>query len=734
MNQEGQNRKVQASMGWKRALGIVLSIACVIAVAVSLVSQGKTIYKNLSEQEASNTDYRNYVSDLLNSSYTVYYYLQQEKEGEERRPEDIFFRTDNVNIKDVLEGENGEYYRADVESLQATIDYGENMIAMNEVDYLMIRSTDGTFVQSQDNAGWNQIITSGSLTDEIKSQYPLLLLIRYNSSGVGRVLDCYGTDSRFAEDILYEYRLENRYGNQSTNEITDCTLLIGINQKGIDRLNEYYGYLSYRVYDQFQNVRFPFAIFIASLVILLVTILLMAFRLIGRDQTWITRIPVELVFAIAFGDILVAIGLLNPLTFCLGSGELAQELNEMAQAMGITLRYDGVAQMVCIAVWALAFAIEMICLVGFFVIFKKGLKRYLKENSLLIRMFAWCVRVGKRIYQNITDFDFDDNVNKVTLKIVAVNAIVIAVMCSIWFFGWGILIVYSILLFYLLRKYLRKVRQDYEKVLAGTKKMASGNLNVKIEQAGIFEPLCQELMQVKEGFSHAVEEEVKSQNMRTELISNVSHDLKTPLTAIITYVDLLKDETITEEQRRDYIATLDQKSLRLKQLIEDLFEVSKLNSNNVQLQFVSVDIIAMLKQVQLEYQENLQEHKIELVSRTPQEKILLSLDSQKTYRIFENLFNNIIKYAMPNTRAYVEVIEDEAEVIISLKNISEHMIEVEGDLLTERFVRGDASRNTEGSGLGLAIVKSLVEKQAGKLELFVDGDLFKTVIHFPKSK
>lgn len=753
MEQGRQDIKIHAAMGWKRILGILLSIACIITVAVGLVAQGKTIYKNLFEQEATRTDYSNYLNDLLSSSYTAYYYLQLEKEGKEILPEDIFFRTD-VYLKDILEDEYegyeefegynpsyqpdilqifNEQYAEDVDRLKETIDYGENMIFMNEVDYLMISSTDEKFVRSQEDGGWNQIIMSGSLTEEIKSQYPLLLLIRYNSNGVGKVLDCYGTDLRVAEDHLYEYRLENRYGTQSVNEITDCTLLVGLNQKGIDRLNEDYGYISYRVYDQFENVRFPFAMLIASLVILLVTVLFMAFRLIGIDQTFIARMPVELVLAVAFGDILVAIGLLNPLTFHLGSGELARELTEMTQAMGITLHYNGVAQIVCIAVWTLAFAVEMSCLVAFFVVFKKGLKRYLKENCLLVRFFAWCVHLGKRVYQNITNFDFDDRINKVTLKIVAVNAIVIAVMCSIWVFGWGILIVYSILLFYLLRKYLRKVQQNYENVLAGTKEMASGNLNVKIDDAGIFQPLCQELMQVKEGFAHAVEEEVKSQNMRTELISNVSHDLKTPLTAIITYVDLLKDETITEEQRRDYIATLDQKSLRLKQLIEDLFEVSKLNSNNVQLQFVSVDIIAMLKQVQLEYQETLQEQKIELVSRMPQEKIVLWLDSQKTYRIYENLFNNIIKYGMPNTRAYVEVMEEESEVIISLKNISEHIIEVEGELLTERFVRGDTSRNTEGSGLGLAIVKSLVEKQGGRLEIIVDGDLFKTVIHFPKS-
>ncbi len=226
--------------------------------------------------------------------------------------------------------------------------------------------------------------------------------------------------------------------------------------------------------------------------------------------------------------------------------------------------------------------------------------------------------------------------------------------------------------------------------------------------------------------------------MKTELITNVSHDLKTPLTAIITYTDLLKDEKITDEQRQSYLATLERKALRLKVLIEDLFEISKASSGNVRLEPVAVDICNLIRQVYLEHEDRMTASGLEIRFDMPQEKIILQLDSQKTYRIFENLYVNITKYALPNTRVYVQakVITTEAEsmsakkIRIELKNISAQELIVDSTDLTERFVRGDASRNSEGSGLGLAIAKSFIELQGGQFGIEIDGDLFKAVIEW----
>ena len=223
---------------------------------------------------------------------------------------------------------------------------------------------------------------------------------------------------------------------------------------------------------------------------------------------------------------------------------------------------------------------------------------------------------------------------------------------------------------------------------------------------------------------------MKSQRMKSELITNVSHDLKTPLTAIITYVKLLQEPGVTEEQRKEYLETLDRKSLRLKALIEDLFEVSKANSQNITLDIRDVDIVSMVKQVEFEMEDKLADAGLDVRMSMPEEKVIVPLDSQKTFRIFENLFGNIAKYALPGTRVYVNGFTAKDEVTIILKNITAQELSVSGEELTERFVRGDASRNTEGSGLGLAIAKSFTEIQGGKFRIELDGDLFKVVLNW----
>ena len=219
--------------------------------------------------------------------------------------------------------------------------------------------------------------------------------------------------------------------------------------------------------------------------------------------------------------------------------------------------------------------------------------------------------------------------------------------------------------------------------------------------------------------------------MKTELISNVSHDLKTPLTSIISYIDLLKNEELTNEQQNEYIEILDRNTKRLKTLIEDLFEVSKVNSGNIQLNPIDLDIHALLQQVLFEYQEQFEHHHLNLKNDYENKKIICHLDSEKTYRVLENLCQNICKYALEHTRVYLQIVETNQQVIVVFKNISAHEISNPGDL-TERFVQGDASRKSEGSGLGLAICKSFVEVQGGTFEVNVDGDLFKTTIIFPK--
>ena len=381
-------------------------------------------------------------------------------------------------------------------------------------------------------------------------------------------------------------------------------------------------------------------------------------------------------------------------------------------------------------------------------------KSYLRERSLCVKFLLWlknggnsmteeikklvlgCWRTFKAFcrhqYEALLHIDFRDNTNKTILRIVLLNFAVIFVISMFWMYGIWVLIIYSVGLFIFLRKYLNKVQEQYQGILKSTNQLAEGNLDFPITgDVGIFAPVQNELKRIQTGFKKAVSEEVKSERMKTDLITNVSHDLKTPLTAIITYVDLVKNET-DEEKRKEYIGVLERKSLRLKVLIEDLFEISKATSRTVTLHYMKIDIVDLLKQVGLEYDSNIRNANLEMKWNLPEHKIVLWLDSQKTYRIFENMIVNITKYAMPHTRVYIDMKETEQDVRISMKNVSSAELNFNTDEITDRFVRGDVSRNTEGSGLGLAIVKSFVELQHGTLQISTEADLFKAEIVFPK--
>ncbi len=362
-------------------------------------------------------------------------------------------------------------------------------------------------------------------------------------------------------------------------------------------------------------------------------------------------------------------------------------------------------------------------------------KGYFQSRSLIYRYGDKIKNKIRQYYQELINFDIGKDAKKVTIRLVVVNFIILTIMCSMWFFGIFALVIYSFILYFLLKKYVKDVQNKYRNLLHATSAIAKGDLDVALtEDFGVFESYKTELKQIQIDFKKAVDEEVKSQRMKSELITNVSHDLKTPLTAIITYIELLKEPGITEEQRAEYIATLDKKAMRLKVLIEDLFEVSKATSRSVTLHKVDMDICNLLRQVYLEYEDKAQEQGLNFRFVLPPEKVIVNLDSQKTYRIVENLYTNILKYAMPHTRVYILLTHLNGRVHIEMKNISQSELQIAPQELTERFVRGDGSRNTEGSGLGLAIAKSFAELQGGIMDIQIDGDLFKVILEFQEKE
>lgn len=359
-------------------------------------------------------------------------------------------------------------------------------------------------------------------------------------------------------------------------------------------------------------------------------------------------------------------------------------------------------------------------------------KDFIKEHTLVCSAYHYV----KDEIKSLTQFDLKNQKGNIILKIGLMSGIFIEVILLFsyadFIFTCFVSLICAIIIMLISKKLLSKVSDDYQVLLQSANHLAQGEFNDKINQdLGLFNSLKDELNCINDGFKDAVSKEVASQKMKTELISNVSHDLKTPLTSIISYIDLLKNEDLSKEQQEEYIDILDRNTKRLKTLIEDLFEVSKVNSGNIQLNPIDLDIHALLQQVLFEYQEQFEHHHLNIKNDFENKKIICHLDSEKTYRVLENLCQNICKYALENTRVYLQVVETNQQVIVVFKNISAHEISNPDDL-TERFVQGDTSRKSEGSGLGLAICKSFVEVQGGTFEVNVDGDLFKTTIIFPK--
>ena len=444
----------------------------------------------------------------------------------------------------------------------------------------------------------------------------------------------------------------------------------------------------------------------------------------------ISKIPFE-VWIIIIGLAIAALGpLAGQLIKATLNGDLQVIFVEIIPSLIIPERIILIFNFI---IWLLSYSAVFFFVLVIKYVFNVGVIDYIKERTIFGMVIMLCVRIIKRTLDEITKVDLREKNNKLIIKLLAINAVILLIITSIWFFGIPVVILYSVILFFIIRKYVDKISEKYSKLREATSKVAEGNLDVKIEEdLGLFEPFKGDLEKIQCGFKKAVDEEVKSQRMKTDLISNVSHDLKTPLTAIITYADLLKDENLSDEKRKQYIETLDRKAQRLQVLIENLFEVSKATSGNITLNIENIDVVSLMKQTLFELEDKLEEASLLVRKNMPKEKVILPLDSQRTFRVFENLIINITKYAMPNTRVFIDIIENEDDVAIIMKNMAAEEITFNVDTIAERFVRGDESRNTEGSGLGLAIAKSFVELQGGTFNISVDGDLFKVKIVFVK--
>ena len=384
-----------------------------------------------------------------------------------------------------------------------------------------------------------------------------------------------------------------------------------------------------------------------------------------------------------------------------------------------------------------------ICIFGLLAIayiLRKEIKSFDKpieilKTSLIVRVLI----LGKKTLKDT---------NKVTKSVPLAKRIIILAALSVgvgtigWFIGFlfgstlllflfGPILSLTIVILYVY--YLIKKLAYLSYIMEGTERIKGGDIHYKLDIIGDdnFSNLAENINNIGEGLDKAIYNQLKSERLKSELITNVSHDLKTPLTSIINYIELIKkEEDIKPEHIKDYVNVLDSKSKRLKVLIEDLFEASKASSGNLELNMEKIDITQLLRQAIGEMEEKLSKANLDLKLRVPEEKTYIMADGKKLYRVLENLLSNISKYSLNNTRVYIDIIEEDDKVKLTMKNISSYELNFDPEEIMERFKRADESRNTEGSGLGIAIARDLVNAQGGRFEIDIDGDLFKSLVEF----
>ena len=739
-----------------RWVAVLLCLLMMAAGSAGLVGLAPVYYEQRwSGNEALfNGDY--FLRLLATSNYTLYWRAQEEWQGSSLLPSDVYYpaaaqEQEQPQNSDPAAEESPDEGKDDGDERTFSSEMEERSVfdqTLYNWDAQVSEQMEGLLWAVIDDATGKVYTNGADLTDlwqegrvspAAQEEYQYFLALQFDGSGAQMPVDFYGEGGDYILAAHQEFLWSFRMGEYSLDRLTEdefhyapprnVTILYAVpraisGDAGIGTL-AYWSDLR-----NFMSTGYGTAMVTVTLAVAGFALLLTFKRSWALGQGAAARLPVELAIAGGFITLFSLDGIFE-FTFNVMRGSVSRWLVDIASVDDLSLA----GSLACLLLGAAFFAVlglAVFCTLSLSNLFSQGPAAYLGRHSLIVRFCRWIGRGLRRLWAVGTRVDLTDSATKTLLRLLAVNFVVLTLCCCAWFFGILGLVAYTVILFFVLRKRFGQIQRDYRTLLAATGKMAQGDLDLRIEEdLGVFDPLKEEFNKVQSGFKKAVETEVRNRNMKTELITNVSHDLKTPLTAIITYVDLLKDESLTEEQRRSYVETLDKKSQRLKRLIEDLFEVSKAASGNVTLHFAEVDLAALLKQVEYELEDKIAASGIDFRWNLPDHRVPLRLDGQRSCRIFENLIVNITKYGMPHTRAYIDLTEEEEAVTVTFKNISADELDFGESEIVERFARGDKARNTEGSGLGLAIAKSFTELQGGRFAVHVDGDLFKAELVWP---
>lgn len=502
------------------------------------------------------------------------------------------------------------------------------------------------------------------------------------------------------EDIKYVYQYKTLEENY------DCTIYTSINEDVTQFHDDYYN--SYIIYKICTNsVKTAIINIIITLVLIIVSAILITIYA-GRKRNF-KEIQLELIDKIPLEIILVAMFIPSIMLLFLGI-ELSYSLN-IATIIGNI---------------GILIIMYSIALISYESIVRRIKTNTILKNTIIYRLCKWIKNGVKNIFNNFN----------LAAKIIVILACML--IFTLVFSNWGFTgIILLIAMYVFAFKYCFDNITKFLNIKNTVKKIYEGDTKVRLqkdEYTGVLKELCIYVNDIAGGFTNAIDKSLKSERMKTELITNVSHDIKTPLTSIINYVDLLKKEDMPNEKAKEYLDILEQKSQRLKRLTEDLIEASKASSGNIKLDMKKINVNELIKQISGEFEDKFKNKNLDLNIEIPKEDVFILADSRYLYRVMENMYTNIEKYAMENSRVYVDLLEENKKVKIEIKNISKEKLNISANELMERFVRGESSRNTEGSGLGLSIAQSLTKLQKGEFGIYLDGDLFKVIISFNKEK
>lgn len=514
-------------------------------------------------------------------------------------------------------------------------------------------------------------------------------------------------------DHLYFYGYsysENDQFDNTVNVMIYYEIDTSIDPAGYRLLED--GYMYADVIDCLVSLSIP--TFIIALVVLIMSLVALVSGT-GDNLTFFAKIPF-IIHLCGFGLIEVGLGVLGIWIF-----DETFSLNLLSIPSAIVLGLLIALVMITVFLWTI-------------VNYTRRIKAHKFYQTTLLYLVVKGIKKVVRFLTNNVPVTIKAIVGVVILSLI--QLVVLIALFAEPGFGLILAVIYKLAVIAL----VIKVLLDWKKIKDGGKRYATGDLSSDINTAKMIPELrkhAEDINRIGDGIQVAVSERMKSERMKTELITNVSHDIKTPLTSIINYVDLLSkhEGESADETTKEYIDVLDRQSSRLKKLIEDLIEASKASSGNVEMKIEKVNASMVVNQAIAEFSDKLQKNNLSVITNLDEiSDALIEADGRYLWRVVDNLLNNICKYSMSGTRVYVDIAQTDETISISFKNMSATPLNISADELTERFVRGDSSRNTEGSGLGLSIAISLTELMGGNLDIAIDGDLFKAILNFPTAK